>query len=100
MTTNQDRPGRAHTVTVIRMHREGDHIALVVSVDPFGPNPSAHVQNYHMNNATKRGHLVTDSPYRTEAAAVAAFDRMHPADEPREIGTDKPGPAEHECRGY
>lgn len=82
MTTRQE-PGRANTVTVVRCHRDGDTLALVVSVNPWGPNPSAHVQNYHFDSATNRGHLVTDSPYRTESAAVAAFDRMHPAAYPR-----------------
>lgn len=82
---NQTQPGRANLVTVVRMHRDGDTVSLVVSVNPFGPNPSAHVQNYHFDSATNRGHLVTDSPYRTERAAVDAFDRMHPAAEPRVI---------------
>ena len=66
---------RTHTVTVIRAAIEGDELAVVVSVDPFGPNPSAHLQRYKLGAAGVA--LLSDSPYRTESAAVAKFDDIH-----------------------
>lgn len=74
---------RTHTTTVIRAAirpASGSSIpatlTAVISVDPFGPEPSAHYQTYdiHPNGRTT---LRTDSPYRTEEAAAAKFDSIH-----------------------
>lgn len=74
---------RTHVATVIRAaYRPGSGSSIpatltaVISIDPFGPNPSAHYQTYdiHPNGCTT---LRTDSPYRTEQAAAAKFDSIH-----------------------
>jgi hypothetical protein len=67
---------RAHTTTVIRAAiTAGNVLTLVVSVDPFGPNPSAHYQTYdvHPNGRTT---LRSDSPYRLEETACSKFDSI------------------------
>ena len=68
-----------------------------MSVDPFSDDGSAHVQTYdiHPNGRTT---LHTDSPYRTEAAAVAQFDSIYSDDD--SIAPETTGPAEHDCRGW
>jgi hypothetical protein len=109
-----DGRARTHLATVVRAAirpASGSIPAtlhLVISVDPFTDDASAHVQTYdiHPNGRTT---LHTDSPYRTEAAAVAKFDAIYNGedlypdrrdDDDDSIGTDKPGPAEHDCRGW
>ena len=77
------RVSSTNMVTMVRCHRDGNRLTVVISVNPWaniaGPrSPSAHLQTYHFDHHTKRGHLVTDSPYRTESAAVAKFDAMFP----------------------
>lgn len=67
---------RTNLVTVIRTAVDGGVLAVVVSVNPFGDKPSVHLQRYRLS-ASGRTSLISDSPYRTEAAAVAAFDRIH-----------------------
>ncbi len=68
---------RTHMTTVVRAQgMPRGEIRLVISVDPFGPNGSAHLQRYTMH-ANGRLTLNSDAPYRTERAAVAAFDALH-----------------------
>jgi hypothetical protein len=65
---------RINTVTVIRATVDSDNmLSLVVSANPFGPTPSAHLQRYRIH-PNGRATLIIDSPYRTESAAAAKFD--------------------------
>lgn len=66
---------KVHTTTVIRSRIEKGYLTLVVSVDPFGPSPSVHHQQYKMHDNGKTS-LIFDSLYRLEATAVEAFERL------------------------
>lgn len=56
---------------------------VVISVDPFSPDRSAHLQTYDMNpNGTL--YLRTTRAYSAESAAVQMFDRIHAKDYDKE----------------
>lgn len=75
LETQQTR--RVHTTTVIRAAKlPHNELRIVVSVDPFGPDASSHLQRYKMH-ANGKLTLLSDSPYRLEKTACSAFDDLH-----------------------